>query len=87
MEVHGDSTAKFAELRSVFEQNFAKRGELGASLCVWHEGKKVADLWGGLYTSVNDMDAGEVPLVIVHGTADPTVPFSQAEALRDRAEL
>lgn len=47
MEVRGHSTPKFAELRRVFEENFAKRGELGASLCVWHEGEKVADLWGG----------------------------------------
>ena len=46
----------------------------------------VADLWGGLYAYVNDMETGEVPLVIVHGTADGVVPFSEATALRDRAE-
>ncbi len=53
VEVHGHSTEKFAELRSVFEHSFAKREELGASLCVWHKGEKVADLWGG------HLDAGK----------------------------
>jgi acetyl esterase/lipase len=43
------------------------------------------DLWGGLYTEVREMAAGEPPLVIIHGTADRLVPFSEAEKLRDRA--
>jgi acetyl esterase/lipase len=46
----------------------------------------VVDLWGGLYNQVNDMTAGEVPLAIVHGTADNVVPFSEATKLRDRAQ-
>ncbi len=28
--------------------NFAKRGEVGAAFCVWHDGELVVDLWGGL---------------------------------------
>lgn len=47
MEIQGHSTKKFSELRRVFAENFAKRGELGASFCVWHQGRKVTDLWGG----------------------------------------
>ena len=47
MEIQGHNTQEFSELRRVFAENFAKRGELGASLCVWHQGRKVADLWGG----------------------------------------
>jgi acetyl esterase/lipase len=46
----------------------------------------VMDLWGGLYTAVNDMETGEPPLIIIHGTADTVVPFSEATKLRDRAE-
>ena len=45
----------------------------------------VVDLWGGLYPYVGEMAAGEPPLVIIHGTADSLVPFSEAEKLRDRA--
>ncbi|MCC7021162.1 MAG: alpha/beta hydrolase [Ardenticatenales bacterium] len=46
----------------------------------------VMDLWGGLYNQVNDLEAGEPPLAIVHGTADNIVAFSEATKLRDRAE-
>lgn len=45
----------------------------------------VMDLWGGLYTEINQMQAGEPPLIIIHGTADNIVPFTEAEKLRDRA--
>jgi len=45
----------------------------------------VMDLWGGLYNEVRQMEAGEPPLIIIHGTADTVVPFSEAEKLRDRA--
>ncbi|MDE2450110.1 MAG: serine hydrolase [Gammaproteobacteria bacterium] len=30
-----------------FGANFQLRGELGASVCVYREGRKVVDLWGG----------------------------------------
>lgn len=46
----------------------------------------VMDLWGGLYTEVRQMEAGEPPLVIIHGTNDSVVRYSEAEALVDRAE-
>ncbi|MEO8085103.1 MAG: alpha/beta hydrolase, partial [Ardenticatenales bacterium] len=46
----------------------------------------VMDLWGGLYSEVNQLDAGEPPLAIVHGTADDVVPYTEATNLRDRAE-
>ncbi len=46
----------------------------------------VLDLWGGLYNEVGQMEAGEPPLAIIHGTRDTVVPFSEAENLRDRAE-
>lgn len=34
-------------LRPLFEQNFAERGELGASISVYHEGEEVLNLSGG----------------------------------------
>jgi acetyl esterase/lipase len=46
----------------------------------------VMDLWGGLYIAVDEMETGEPPLAIIHGTEDVVVPFSEAEKLRDRAE-
>ena len=45
----------------------------------------VLSLSGGLYGLESLIDADEAPLIMIHGTADPTVPFSLAEAIEDRA--
>lgn len=45
----------------------------------------VVDYWGGLFRD-SDLDAGELPLFVLHGTADPTVPYSEATELATRAE-
>ncbi len=37
------------------------------------------DLWGGLYNKVTEIDPGEPPVLIIHGTEDTTVPYSEAE--------
>ncbi|MCC6514755.1 MAG: beta-lactamase family protein [Chitinophagales bacterium] len=37
----------FEKVKTIFEENFAKRKEIGASCCVYHKGEKVVDLWGG----------------------------------------
>jgi len=38
---------RFAPVLDVFLQNFDKRAEKGASLCITLEGKTVVDIWGG----------------------------------------
>ena len=45
--VDGMCEDRFAEVRREFERNFVERRELGASVCVMHEGRRVVDLWGG----------------------------------------
>jgi CubicO group peptidase (beta-lactamase class C family) len=45
--VEGDCTDRFQPVRAALEENFAKRDEIGSAVCVYHEGKKVVDLWGG----------------------------------------
>ena len=45
------------------------------------------DFWGSLPGDRDaEMEAGEPPLLIFHGTEDATVPFSEAEELVARAE-
>jgi CubicO group peptidase (beta-lactamase class C family) len=46
--VNGRCDEKFREVRVQFEDNFASRGEVGASLAIYFEGELVVDLWGGL---------------------------------------
>ena len=43
--------------------------------------RAVINLWGGMYGSEGSLRAGDLPLLVVHGTADRTVPYSQAESL------
>lgn len=46
--INGTCDTKFAAVRAQFEENFASRGEVGASLAIFVEGQLVVDLWGGV---------------------------------------
>lgn len=46
--VQGTCDLRFERIREEFERNFAERGELGASVCVYVDGEPVVDLWGGI---------------------------------------
>ena len=45
--VNGVCDPAFAAVRDEFERNFRERGEVGAAVCVYRDGKPVVDLWGG----------------------------------------
>lgn len=45
--VDGTCDSAFAAVEAAFRENFATRDEVGASLCVVADGRKVIDLWGG----------------------------------------
>ena len=45
--VEGECDGRFTAVRDAFVDNFATRGEVGASVAVTVEGKTVVDLWGG----------------------------------------
>jgi CubicO group peptidase (beta-lactamase class C family) len=46
-QIQGVCDPHFAPVREAFAENFAKRGDVGAAVCVYVDGKPVADLWGG----------------------------------------
>lgn len=45
--VQGSCDPRFVSVRDAFLENFAARGEKGASVSVFHRGEMVVDLWGG----------------------------------------
>jgi len=47
-EVFGDISHGFESILDIFKANFIERNELGAACCIYYEGKKVVDIWGGL---------------------------------------
>ena len=53
--VCGRVSPGFEAVRDAFEENFSRRHELGAACCVYWQGERVVDLWGG----VRDVETGE----------------------------
>ncbi|MEU2337522.1 serine hydrolase domain-containing protein [Streptomyces sp. NPDC006654] len=46
--MHGEVAAGFEGVREAFAANFEQRGEVGAAVCVYRDGRPVVDLWGGV---------------------------------------
>ncbi|TXH25755.1 MAG: class A beta-lactamase-related serine hydrolase [Mycobacterium sp.] len=45
--VHGDADDGYGKVADAFRANFAAGSEVGAALCVYRDGRKVVDMWGG----------------------------------------
>jgi CubicO group peptidase (beta-lactamase class C family) len=45
--IEGECDARFARVRLAFAENFEKRGDVGAAVAVFIDGRPVVDLWGG----------------------------------------
>ena len=45
--IQGEVTPGWEGVVDAFRNNFLSGEEVGASACVWHEGRKKVDLWGG----------------------------------------
>lgn len=43
--------------------------------------KAVVSLWGGMYGQESAIKPGDPPVLLVHGTADKTVPFAQSQSI------
>ncbi len=84
--IHGQVATGWGEVRRVFEENFTARGEVGAAVCVWHDGKVVADLWGGQSDPRSGTPWREDTLAVVMSTTKGVVA-SCLMALIDRGEL
>ena len=51
IEISRNVSAGFEAVREAFAENFVRGSELGAACCVYHQGRKVVDLWGGIRNS------------------------------------
>ncbi len=45
--INGTVKDGFEPISEAFAKNFAEHGDIGASFCVYQDGEKVVDLWGG----------------------------------------
>ena len=62
----GHVSSGFEAVRGAFDDNFARRDELGGACCVYHRGEKVVDLWGGIRNSRTGEPWEQDTMVIVH---------------------
>jgi CubicO group peptidase (beta-lactamase class C family) len=58
----------FETVREAFAENFVQRGELGSAACMYYQGEKVVDLWGGVRNKTTGEPWEEDTMVIVHST-------------------
>lgn len=50
------------------------------------EPEVVVDYWGGLFRD-SDLEMGEAPFFVIHGTSDATVDFAEAQQITNRADV
>lgn len=77
----GSSAGGFTVLAGAYLEGEGNSGNPGFS----SEVQVIAPLWGGLL-DVNEMEAGEAPVILVHGTLDPVVPFVRSQDVFDEAQ-
>lgn len=63
--IQGYVNKGFEAVRDAFLENFLLRKELGAACCVYREGEKVVDLWGGIRSRATGEPWQENTMVIV----------------------
>ena len=64
--VQGHVSRGFEAVRDAFEENFARRRELGGACCAYHRGEKVVDLWGGIRNKQTGEPWEQDTMVVVH---------------------
>jgi CubicO group peptidase (beta-lactamase class C family) len=88
--MHGWVTSGFEEIEAEFRKNFVERGEVGAACAIYHEGKKVVDLWGGYRDPKTRAPWEEDTLVLVFsatkGMAAMAVAVAHSRGLLDYDE-
>lgn len=67
-ETHGSIAPSFEKVRDVFAANFERQHEVGAAVCVFYQGQKVVDIWGGHRDGARTQPWQEETLVNVWST-------------------
>ncbi len=91
IRIEGHVAAGFEPVRGAFVENFARRHEVGgAPCCVYYEGEKVVDLWGGLRNKATGDPWEEDTMVVIHsatkGLAAMTLALAHSRGWLDYDE-
>lgn len=78
--VSGSVAPGFEGVREAFVRNFTERGEIGAAVAAYWQGRKVVDLWGGRRLWNGTAPWEEDTLVVVHSTTKGMAAMTLAVA-------
>jgi CubicO group peptidase (beta-lactamase class C family) len=78
--IGGDIDEGYGKVADAFRRNFAERGEVGAACCVYRDGRKVVDLWGGYRDGVRKLPWNEDTMVCVMSTTKGMASMALAVA-------
>src|SRR5262249_5904125 len=67
-------------VRDAFAENFTERRELGGACCVYRNGEKVVDLWGGVRNKVTGEPWQRDTMVVVHSASKGLAAMTLAVA-------
>ena len=70
----------FEAVREAFAENFSRRQELGAACCIYQDGQKVVDLWGGVRDKATGEPWEEDTMVLVHSATKGLAAMTLAVA-------
>src|SRR6266498_4313116 len=85
-QINGTCAAGFEPVRDAFAENFAQRGEIGASVAVAANGEQVVNLWAGWADPAKTRPWHEDTLTNVWSTTKAMTSLA-AHILIDRGEL
>ena len=78
--VEGHVTRGFEAVREAFADNFTRRRELGGACCIYHNGEKVVDLWGGVRNKQTGEPWERDTMVVVHSATKGLAAMTLAVA-------
>lgn len=80
VRIEGHLTPGFEPVRDVFAENFSRRHELGGACCVYYQGQKVVDLWGGVRNKATSEPWQKDTMVLVHSATKGLAAMTLAVA-------
>ena len=78
--IHGFARSGFEAVRDAFADNFSRRHELGAACCIYKDGEKVVDLWGGIRNRTTGEPWEEDTMVLVFSATKGLAAMAMAVA-------
>ena len=84
--ISGTCAPEFSGVREAFERNFREREEVGAAVCVYKNGKKVVDLWGG-YKDLAHAQAWEEDTIVIMNSVAKSMSALCVHILIDRDKI